>query len=387
MIRLVVSVVGIVAVGIGVSGLAMDVSGGDLLRLGSIYAGGAAATVLADAVGRRRFARLRTSFRVLSLGGVVVVAVVVVLAASTMVLDPHSRDVVLVALGLATGLALTLSVTVSRPVEEDLSSLVRVAREVAGGDLDARTGVQRDDEIGEVATAVDSMAARLGAVEEERRLLLDALGHDLRTPLTSIRVTAEAIEDGIEVDVGAATGRIRADVRILERLIDDIALLARLESGIFVPAVERLDLVELADEACEAMAVIADRSLVTLTLTGQRPVVAGGDPALLGRVLRNLVDNAVRHSPPGGTVTVSVDRDRDGSVVRVVDEGPGFPPGLAARALEPFVQGDDARSRKGHSGLGLAISARIVAAHGGTLRVETGPAGRVVVRLPAQGPR
>ncbi len=379
--RLLLAVLGIVVAGLVVAELAMRPTPGDRLRLGSIYTAGAVVTVAAAAAGRRRFSRLRTSLRVVSLGAVAVVATVVVLAASTMVLDAHARNVVLVAVGLATGLALTLSLTISRRVEEDLSSLGEVARRVAAGDLSARAGVRRRDELGELAGAFDAMVARLGAVDEERRLLFHALGHDLRTPLTSIRVTVEAIEDGVETDVSSAARRIRRDIGILERLLDDLVLLARLESGSFPPVVERVDFVELAHEACEAMTAIAERSGVTLRLAGDGPAPGSADPTLLGRVLRNLLDNAVRHSPPAGTVTVAVSREASGTTILVSDEGPGFSPELGRTVFEPFVQADDARSRKGHSGLGLAISSRIVTAHGGRLGVEDGPGGRVVVEL------
>jgi signal transduction histidine kinase len=166
------------------------------------------------------------------------------------------------------------------------------------------------------------------------------------------------------------------DVRYLGRLVDDLFEFARIESGRFQPQRESIDLRELVDEAVEVCTPLARRNGVTLVAAADGPVMASVDSAAMGRVLRNLVDNAIEHSPPGGLVAVEV----VGGGFRVVDQGPGFPPGFKAVAFDRFTRADEARGGGG-AGLGLAIARGIVEAHGGSIGIEDGSGGRVVVSI------
>jgi signal transduction histidine kinase len=257
--------------------------------------------------------------------------------------------------------------------------------------LAVTSGVERNDELGEAARAFDDMIERLAAAEaagkaaeSERRALIAAVGHDLRTPLASLQATVEALQDGIAPDPARYLRGMATDIDHLHRLVDDLFLLARLDAGSHRVDPEPVDLAELADEAVEALTPMANAQEVTLTTRAAGPVPAVADPAAVGRVLRNLVHNAVRHGGAGGEVTVLVSSDPHAPVIEVIDQGPGFPPEYRSKAFERFVRVEGSRSRAdGGAGLGLAIAKELVELSGGTIALGDGPGGRVRVTLPA----
>jgi len=275
----------------------------------------------------------------------------------------------------------------SAPIARDAQLLSSAARRVAAGELTVRTGIERNDELGDAAAEFDHMTERLQAVERERALMLSSISHDLRTPLASLRASVEALRDGLAADPDAYLKNMELQVEALAGLVDDLGLHTRLASGTLEMHRTRLDICELVDETIESMAPIARRDGVELTLSGDEPIEVDVAPAQLARVLRNLLDNAIRHSPSGGTVRVVVDRFGDVAVVRVTDEGPGFPDDVRAVAFEPFTRGDTARDvRTGTAGLGLAIARGIVVAHGGTIEIGDGPGGDVSFTVPVATP-
>jgi signal transduction histidine kinase len=279
---------------------------------------------------------------------------------------------------------------VARPLTEDLQQIADTAERVGHGDLGARTGVTRPDEVGSVADALDIATARLAEVEEARgrehearQAFLTAIGHDLRTPLSALRAAVEALQDGVASDLDRYLRAMHADVEVLTSLVDDLFLLARIEAGHLDLELTTVDLSELADEAIEAIRPVADRSGVTVHLETEGRVRALGGAGALSRVIRNLIDNAIQHSPPNGTVAVRVEGD-GGALVRVTDSGPGFDADLVDRAFESFTRGDRARTRStGGAGLGLAIARGFVEAHGGTIWADPGPGGQVAFWIPA----
>ncbi|MGB5380820.1 MAG: HAMP domain-containing sensor histidine kinase, partial [Acidimicrobiia bacterium] len=254
----------------------------------------------------------------------------------------------------------------------------------------ARTGVVRADEVGTVAETFDRMAADLEQRDAERRSheaarrqFLAAIGHDLRTPLASLRAAIEALEDGLAPDPDRYLHSMDRDVAVLSSLVDDLFLLSRLEEGSVEMERGPIDITELADEAIEMLTPVAVSAEVQLELVaGQRVVAMGGSEAV-SRVLRNLLDNAIRFAPSGSAVTVEV-LGEDGAEVRVVDDGPGFDPAFVGEAFERFSRGDPSRERStGGSGLGLAIARGFVEALDGSIWAEPGPGGCVGFRLPA----
>lgn len=300
------------------------------------------------------------------------------------------RDIwfsLLVALAAAAS-AIVVGLRLARPVAHDLGQISETVKAVAGGDRQAETGIDRPDEIGELAIAVDDLASSLAkaeaerlAAEDERNAVVGALSHDLRTPLASLLVSVDAIEDGIG-DPTAHLRAMRGNISALEQLIGDLFLLARVDAGALALGFETLDLAELIDETVEACSPLANGRAIRIETDFARPVMVEGDHAALARVFRNLLDNAIRHSPADAPVRVEHQLGADSVAVAVVDRGEGFSPDFAPEALKRFTQADHARSRSGTGGLGLAIVDSLVSAHRGEVRVETGPGGRVEVRLP-----
>jgi signal transduction histidine kinase len=218
-----------------------------------------------------------------------------------------------------------------------------------------------------------------------RREFLAAVGHDLRSPLAALRAAVEALEDGLAPDPARYLGSMGADLDALSRLVDDLFLLSRIEAGNLNFDRLPVDVAELADESIEALLPVARQSDIELVVEVDGRVPADAGPAEIGRVIRNLVDNAIRYSPAGSQVTVEV-CDAAGARVAVSDHGPGFPPDMLQRAFEGFVTGDPSRNRSnGGAGLGLAIARGLVEAHGGSIWAEAGRGGKVVFQLPPAG--
>ncbi len=387
-----VALAAVVAGGIGMFGAVMHPSTGEVVQLLAILGGTAAvAGVAAWALPRwaERARTLERTFVAVAVAAVVLVTGALAVAAWAMFLSSHDFDLLLVVIGFGLALGVVFAAGVARPLSADLGRIRAASERVAAGDLAARTGVDRPDEVGAVAGAVDGMVARLEAAEAQReraetarREFFAAVGHDLRTPLAALRAAVEALQDGVAPDPDRYLAAMHSDLDALGALVDDLFLLARLEAGSFEFEATEVDLAELADGALEALTPVARQSDVTLRLVtaGSVPVVGG--PEALGRVIRNLVDNALRHAPPRSDVVVQVG-DGDGAFLAVLDEGPGFPPELVEDAFRTFVRADPARARAtGGAGLGLAIARGVVEAHGGEIWAEPGPGGKVRVRLP-----
>lgn len=329
--------------------------------------------------------RLGRRFMWASMGVLAVAVIMIVIAAQQMFIDDQDLGFLLWILIPATIAAAIVAYLVSAPIARDANRLTDAAARVGQGDLTARSGVLRADELGDAAMEFDRMVVRLESVEKERSLMLSSISHDLRTPLAALRVSVEAIRDGVADDPDALLKGMEHQVEALAVLVDDLQLHTRLASGTLAMRPIRIDLTELADEAVETMRPIATSNEVALRIATPGRIAATGDPAQLARVFRNLIDNAIRHTPPGSAVTVEVDTHADRAIVRVVDEGVGFPTDLGDRAFEAFTRGDPARDvRTGTAGLGLAIAKAIVAAHDGTIRIAdaAGSGGTVEVTLP-----
>lgn len=287
----------------------------------------------------------------------------------------------------AAAAATLVGLQLARPVARDLERIGKTVKAVAGGERSVRTDISRQDEVGALAAAVDELSASLAFAEtqreiadQERTAVVSALSHDLRTPLASLLVSIDAVEDGIG-EPASHLRAMRGNVLALERLVEDLFLLARADSGSLGLHFEPLDLAELVDDAVEVVLPVAQKQSVTIRNALDQPVQVLGDHTALGRVLRNLLDNAIRHSPDGGEVAVEYFCNGDWIQLAVVDQGPGFAEDFVPRALDRFSQADDARSRQGAAGLGLAIADTLVKAHGGHVDITAGPGGRVGITL------
>jgi PAS domain S-box-containing protein len=216
---------------------------------------------------------------------------------------------------------------------------------------------------------------RLRALDEMKNTFLEAVSHDLRTPLTSILGSAVTLEQaGLEIPRGDALDllrRIAANARKLERLLSDLLDLDRLQRGIVSPQRRRTDVSELVRQTVRESDLLADRDV--RVEAGE--VVANLDAAKVERIIENLVANAARHTPPGSPLWVRVDRDQLGVTIVVEDSGPGVPDELKQAVFEPFRQGDGGPNPSPGVGVGLSLVARFAELHGGRAWVEDRPGG------------
>jgi signal transduction histidine kinase len=200
------------------------------------------------------------------------------------------------------------------------------------------------------------MVDRLDAIEQERSVMLSSISHDLRTPLAALRASVEAIRDGVAADPDLYLSGMERQVKALASLVDDLQLHSRLVSGTMEVQRIRLDLTELADEAMETLRPLAETRDIALLLEATERVMVDADGSQLGRVIRNLLENAIRHAPDDSVVLVQISSDGAVATLRVVDQGAGFPPEFRERAFDPFTRADPARdTRTGTAGLGLSI--------------------------------
>lgn len=337
-----------------------------------------------------RFDLLEHTLEAVAIGAVLMTAIAVGLSAVFMFLAGRELRLLLILLGFGVGLGIALAMTIARQLSADVSRVGLTAQRVAHGDLQARTGVERRDEVGRAAEAVDAMARQLESMEGERertaaarQAFLTAIGHDLRTPLTALGAALEALEDRLEADPSRYLGAMRRDLEAMRGLVDDLFLLARIESGTLHFERVPLDLAELVDEAVEALWPVARKRGVRIRLENGQGVAASGGPAELSRALRNLLDNAIRHAPPDTEVVVHVVGDGE-ATVRVIDQGAGFSDELRESVFRGVIRAEGGGRAAGGAGLGLAIAKGLVEAHGGRIWIEPGPGGRVGLAVPSR---
>jgi signal transduction histidine kinase len=291
--------------------------------------------------------------------------------------------------GLAT-LLLTLGAIawfLGRTLLTPLAATSNAARQIAAADLDVQLPDSRIREVAELKSAFVAMSAELRAslrhqadLEEERRLFVSAIAHDLRTPLFSLRGYLEGLEQGLATTPQKMEQYIRVcreKANVLERLISDLFAFTRIEYLEQTLHREPLELESLLSKAVEGRRREAEAKGITLTLDGPpRPCTLQGDEHLLGRAVENLLDNALRYTAAGGRVDLRWCAEGDLAMFTVADSGPGIATRDLPHLFEPMYRGDPSRSRNtGGTGLGLAIARRILRAHGGDLIAANQPTG------------
>ncbi|HEX8123863.1 MAG TPA: ATP-binding protein [Solirubrobacteraceae bacterium] len=287
---------------------------------------------------------------------------------------------------LAAALALAIVQVVARGLTRPLREMADGTTAMARGDYGVRVpDGGRADEVGDLARAFNVMAAELGEVERHRKDLVANVSHELRTPISALQAKLENVADGVEPADPETIRTMLAQVARLGRLVAQLLDLSRLESRSVPLDVRPFEVgVVLAHVAREAsLNAPADVELIVDAPPG---LVAQGDAERVHQVVGNLVENAVRHSPRPGRVTIGAMPDGARVRIFVADEGPGIPADEADRVFERFYRADAARSTDGGgAGLGLAIARWIVDLHGGEIRVERAePHGcRMVVELPS----
>jgi heavy metal sensor kinase len=270
---------------------------------------------------------------------------------------------------------------------DPIDAITRTADHIGAEDLGQRLSIHGRDEVGRLAATFDGMLDRLErAFQQQRQFTADA-SHELRTPLAMLMSQIEiTLERNRSPDQYQQTLRsLRDDVAELGRLVSELLMLARAEGGQEPLARDWLDLTHIASGVVSSMQPLASDRQVQLNAAHEGNVQLSGDETRLLQLTINLVDNAIKYTPRGGTVSVTTRAEPGWAVLEVADTGPGIQPQHRERIFERFFRTDAARSRGNGAGLGLAISRWIAEAHGGEIRVGSGASGGATfsVRLPS----
>jgi heavy metal sensor kinase len=299
------------------------------------------------------------------------------------------RELFLVAIPLLIVSAATGGWFLAKRSLEPVASMSARAAAIGASTLHERLPATSQDELGDLARTLNGLLDRLErSFVQQRRFMADA-SHELRTPAAILRTEADvtlAQSHRSEAEYRESATVVQDAARRLTRIVDDIFLLARADAGHLVMHAAAIDLEDVVQDAIRGVRQIADRRGVRLDMLDVVEAPIHGDADLLGRVLLNLLDNAIKHSPADGTVEVRM-ASRDGSYeVAVIDSGPGVPAEDQDRIFERFVRLDSVRSRSENSltsgaGLGLGIARRIASMHGGTLTIAASRPGHTAFRL------
>lgn len=363
----------------------------DLFHLVVIFATSAGISVLVGFIAQRlgwwrKFPSLRSS---LTLGYVIAAGLTMLnvwLAARLMFLSPHDLTLAGMLLFFAGGISVSFGFLVSNAIMHAVGSLVGAASQLSQGDFSVRVPVEGRDEVAQLGRAFNAMAERLEKADREARRLDAArrdfvawASHDLRTPLSSLMVMIQAIDDGVVTDpatVGRYLKQSRAEIERMGELIDALFQLSKLDTGQLTLRMEPSSLSDLISDTLEAFSARARTQGISLdgeVCDDLDPVWMS--PQEIGRVLQNLLDNALRHTPAGGKVRVRAECDGESVVVSVADNGLGIQAEDLPHVFDRFYRGEHSRTREGFdrggAGLGLAIAKGMVEAHGGTIWAES----------------
>jgi signal transduction histidine kinase len=396
---------------VGLSGAAVAAGtggfpAGDAARLVAYSVAGAAVAgvVAGGLLWALRRATIGVQVAVAALAAVLAVAIGVAWAASQMFIMKHDLRVLWVVLISAGTVGLMVAVLLGRRVAEASRSVGEMARrlgETGPGSVGGSPRAAAPGELAALATELEQTSARLAAaqaqtqaLERSRRELVAWVSHDLRTPLAGVRAMVEALEDRVVEDdetVARYYATMRREIDRLAGLVNDLFELSRIQSGALSLDIESVALDELVGDAVAGAAIAAAAKGIDLRgeVGEPSPVVELSTPEM-ARVVRNLLDNAIRHTPPGGVVviTAGLDASGEGAVVSVQDACGGIPEHDLDSVFEMAYRGDAARTPgDGGGGLGLAVARGLVEAHHGEISVHNaGPGCRFTVRLPLHRP-
>jgi signal transduction histidine kinase len=326
---------------------------------------------------RRSLGGLRRQFGFAAAIALAITLAAVIAAAERMFVSSHDATLVSAVVIGAAVVAVRAAQLLSAGVARDVDSVRTALTAVGAGERQVVIPSGGCDEVAALAADVEAMVELLRAEEQRRatadqarRDLVAAVSHDLRTPLASLRLLAEAVDDQIVEGEERARylAQMQTHIRALSSMIDDLFELSRLEAGEIEWSIQQVEVAQLVGETVEAMQPQArSRGVDVVAELPTDPAIARADPERLQRVLFNLIQNALRHTPADGSVTVRAESAVGAVEVEVADTGEGIPPAERERIFEAFVRGgDDSRSGDG-AGLGLAISRAIVEGHGGRI--------------------
>jgi signal transduction histidine kinase len=314
----------------------------------------------------------------------VLVAVTVVVAATLSVLGVRIGVWPRYTIPAAVVVALVVTQLLARGMTSPLREMTAAATAMATGDYSRRVTATSRDEVGELARAFNTMAADLAAVDRERRELVANVSHELRTPVTALRALLENLVDGVSRPDPATLETALRQAERLGRLVEDLLDLSRVDAGIVALEHRAVLLRPFLERAVEE-ARLAGHAVDYAIEVDPADLSVPGDAERLHQLVANLLDNAGRHSPTDGLVTVRASRTDSGVLLEVLDQGPGIAVEDRAGVFERFTTGGDPGD--GGTGLGLAISRWVTALHGGRIEVADPPDGdrgcRIRVTLPA----
>ncbi len=385
-----VTLLGLTGVVLGITVALLDPPDSDLIAMAAFLLVSGGVTVGLGVTGQhfglsRSFRSLRAKMAMVAVLTALLSLANVGFVALLMFLSTHDLALLAALLTFALGMASFVALAFSESTTRSLRSLVEAAKRMSEGRLDTRVAVLDRGEAGELSAAFNSMAQQLEAsfakqreLEQARKDLMTAVSHDLRTPLASIRAMVESMNDGVVSDPETMRRYLRTtqvEVERLGQLVDDLFELSHMDAGQLQLHVEEASLDEVIAEMLDGMApqAAARRLKLQGSIDSTLPPVVM-DPRRVQRVLYNLVQNAIRHTPPDGTIVIRAADIGKEVMVSVADTGEGIPPEELPKLFERFHRADKARSRSnGGSGLGLSIAKGIVEAHGGRIWAESTP--------------
>src|ERR1700760_2615263 len=365
------------------------------LQITMIAAGCTAAVGLAGLVVVRLLRRASLRMSIQASGAVPVLAIVAgtLASAEAMFLSQHDLRVVVMVCIVAGVVAFAFSWLLGRQVESSSAALRQAARSLGEAGQVPPPGLPLAAEFAALSRELADTSAKLAesrarerGLEQARRQLVAWVSHDLRTPLAGLRAMAEALEDGLAADPPRYHKQMRAEAEKLATMVDDLFELSRIHAGTLQLSYHQIGLDDLVSDVLASTEALAHERGVRLDGSATRPLAVRADPRELSRVLTNLLANAIRHTPPGGRVSVTARPDGTEALLTVADGCGGIPDTDLPYVFDLAWRGTDARSPapEGGAGLGLAIVRGVVAAHQGSVRVTNTEVGCCFeVRLPA----
>ena len=268
-------------------------------------------------------------------------------------------------------IAIVMASVISRTIARPLQAVSEAATAIAMGDLEQAVPVSGPAEVRAVAEAFNTMSEEVRDTQQAQQDFMANVSHDLKTPLTSIQGYSMAIMDGTMKDPKQAAEIIHDEASRLTRMVIELTDLARLQAGSLSIHFSEINLSDIAKVVAQKLAVVARDKQITLRVDTEPIPTIAGDGDRLVQVLNNLIGNAIKYTPKGGTVLVKTQQVADGVEVIIQDTGVGIPAKDLARIFERFYQVDKARGPQRGTGLGLAITHEIVEAHGGNIHVKS----------------
>lgn len=287
---------------------------------------------------------------------------------------------------IGAAIALLLGILLSRTITRPIRELTNATHAVSEGDLTQQVPIRSNDELGELAKAFNKMSAKLSRSVNTRKQMTADIAHELRTPLSLILGHAEAVHDGVLPPTMENFEIIREEATRLEHLVNDLRTLSLADAGELTMTFQAIDPGRLLQEVASLYQVRTQKKNISIKLDIASPLsTLEIDPGRMTQVFTNILDNATRHTPEGGTLILSAKQMDELVEISIEDSGPGLPSNEAEKIFERFYRADPSRQREdGGSGLGLAIAKSIVQAHSGQVSAESeaGKGLRVIIAMP-----